>query len=148
MIQAELRTGDDYQPETEALAAVTAYTTACTTAAANPSEDNSDHVDHSVQERWDKRFQFAIKCVLSCPVALGKWKVLATKLDMESVVSQLSEAQESGYPHERLQKMLELWYEQKATKTKALEQLKTALQEIRAKSALGKRFSDIVIFPG
>ena len=87
---------------------------------------------------WDKKFMFATRCVLSCPVALKNWRKLARKLDMEDVAKTAAEAEHEHYPHDPCQKVLEMWYELKTDKSQAIRQLQTAVSEIGAKNAHGK----------
>ena len=83
---------------------------------------------------------FAIKCVLSCPVALKKWKELAHKLNVQDVPEPVG-----GYPHDTCQKVLEMWYEQKTDKVLALQHLKGVLHGIGAKNAHGMYGWEIII---
>jgi hypothetical protein len=113
------------------------------TTEASPSSpgDKADQVDNSRHTFLDKRFKFAVKCVLSCPIALSKWKDLIGKLHLENGLASAALASDvKGWPHEVLQGILQSWYEQ-TDKLQALDKLKTALNQVGASNAVGKLFS-------
>ena len=80
----------------------------------------------------------SIRCVLSCPVALEKWEELAGYLGMEDEAVKFANSGPVTDPHVPCRRILELWFESKANKEYAIQDLMDVLQVLQATYAYGR----------